>query len=172
MARSYETWGEDASASPRVGDVVTIWRDKKSSPWGHTFFYAGETKTHIKGLGGNQNDAVTVALFPKSRVLAIRRPRPLAKSKTIAAGATAAVGGATTAGTAGVALVEVFNEAEPAVQTVNQVGDKVSTTLLQTGQPGAIKLALCIILGCAVLTIAATGVAMWRRAQDRQQRGH
>ncbi len=42
---------------------------------GHVAFYAGQSSTKIYVLGGNQNDQVSVAPYPKSRLLGIRRLR-------------------------------------------------------------------------------------------------
>lgn len=40
---------------------------------GHVGFYAGEDGSSILLLGGNQGDSVSVAPFPSSRILGIRR---------------------------------------------------------------------------------------------------
>ncbi len=40
---------------------------------GHVGFYVGQTDTHVSVLGGNQGNAVSIALFPKSQILSIRR---------------------------------------------------------------------------------------------------
>jgi uncharacterized protein (TIGR02594 family) len=40
---------------------------------GHVGFYVGQTETHVSLLGGNQGNAVSVALYPKSQILSIRR---------------------------------------------------------------------------------------------------
>jgi uncharacterized protein (TIGR02594 family) len=162
MARSYERWGEDASASPRIGDVVTIWRGSKRSAWGHVFFYAGETATHVKGLGGNQADMVSLALFPKSRITSIRRPRPIAKSRIVGAGAAAAASSAVTGGTAAAVIIAETTD------LVVKTGDKVAGPVGNSSP----TLALYIILGCALLSVTAGVYTIWRRAQDKKQRGH
>ena len=61
-------------------DVVVLSRGKDPQPPasvinapGHVGFYAGQTPTTVEILGGNQGDAVSVASFPKSRILSIRR---------------------------------------------------------------------------------------------------
>jgi uncharacterized protein (TIGR02594 family) len=172
MASSYDKWGEDASASPQVGDVVRLWRDSPKSIWGHVGFYAGETKTHVLLLGGNQSNAVNVAKFPKSRIVSIRRPRSILKSRTAASGVASAVTGVTTISTATVTLVNVLDEAGPAVDTLNKAGDKISTPLTNTGQLNLVKLGLCIMIGCAALTVLFGAYTAWRRAQDKKERGH
>ena len=50
---------------------------------GHVGFYIGETPANLLLLGGNQHNAVSVAPFPKSRVIGLRWPAthtPLAQS--------------------------------------------------------------------------------------------
>lgn len=72
-ARSYLTFGvgvklEDA----REGDIAIFSRGKEA--WqGHVAFFVSATGTDVKVLGGNQNDAVTIASYPLSRLLGIRR---------------------------------------------------------------------------------------------------
>lgn len=71
-ARSFERWGTGLQ-EPSLGCVVVLKRPP--SPWqGHVGFYAGETDTHIKILGGNQNNSVSFGMFPKSRLLGYRWP--------------------------------------------------------------------------------------------------
>lgn len=95
-ARSFEKWGV-ALDEPRIGCVVVFWRGSRNGWQGHVGFYAGETETHIKCLGGNQSDGVSVALMPKSRLLGYRWPRGLHQSRTVAANTIGIVG---TGGTA------------------------------------------------------------------------
>lgn len=61
-------------------DVVILARGDGAQPGaetiaapGHVGFYAGQDATHVLLLGGNQGDAVSLAPFPKSRILGIRR---------------------------------------------------------------------------------------------------
>ncbi len=71
-ARSYLKWGKRVWGKPKIGDVVVFKRG--NSNWqGHVAFYAGETKSHIKCLGGNQSNMVKVSLYSKSRLLGTRR---------------------------------------------------------------------------------------------------
>lgn len=60
-------------------DVVILSRGKNpqgpsvlQAP-GHVGFYAGQDASTVSILGGNQDDAVNIAPFPKSRILGIRR---------------------------------------------------------------------------------------------------
>jgi uncharacterized protein (TIGR02594 family) len=65
----------------RVGnDVVVLSRGAGKQPGpdviaapGHVGFYAGQDATQVFLLGGNQGDAVSIAKFPKTRILGIRR---------------------------------------------------------------------------------------------------
>lgn len=61
-------------------DVVILKRGDGPQPGadvinapGHVGFYAGHDPERIHILGGNQSDAVTIASFPRARVLGIRR---------------------------------------------------------------------------------------------------
>jgi uncharacterized protein (TIGR02594 family) len=65
----------------RVGcDVVVLARGTGTQPGpevitasGHVGFYAGQDATTVQLLAGNQGDAVSIASFPKTRILGIRR---------------------------------------------------------------------------------------------------
>lgn len=61
-------------------DVVVLARGGGKQPGpevihapGHVGFYVGVTADGVTLLGGNQGDSVSVATFPKSRILGIRR---------------------------------------------------------------------------------------------------
>ncbi len=60
-------------------DIVVLSRGKNPPPAsvlqapGHVGFYAGQDATTVSLLAGNQGDAVSIAAFPKSRILGIRR---------------------------------------------------------------------------------------------------
>lgn len=73
-ARSYLTFGQEIEPSKaREGDIVILTRG--SSAWqGHVGFLVSATPTQVKVLGGNQNNAVTIATYPKSRMIGVRRP--------------------------------------------------------------------------------------------------
>jgi uncharacterized protein (TIGR02594 family) len=74
-ARSFLKWGKRVR-EPEVGDIVILPRGTEA--WqGHVGFYYGtEYKNGVKFykiLGGNQDDAVTIKLFPARSVISIRR---------------------------------------------------------------------------------------------------
>lgn len=74
-ARSYEKWGVGLT-EPVLGCVCT--KRRGNSTWqGHVFFVVGMSadKKTIYGLGGNQSDAVTVAVFKRSEVTSFRWPK-------------------------------------------------------------------------------------------------
>ena len=72
-ARSWCTWGRSLGA-PALGCVVVLSRPPNPAQ-GHVAFCAGLVGTdRIALLGGNQGNAVSVATYPKSRVVAYRWP--------------------------------------------------------------------------------------------------
>lgn len=80
-ARSFCLWGEQTE-KPVKGDICVFWRGTPNSQSGHVGFYAGENKTHILVLGGNQGNKVCIMAYPKSQLLTIRRlPAAISKEK-------------------------------------------------------------------------------------------
>lgn len=77
LARSWLNWGK-AIAAPRRGCIVVFQREKK---FGHVGFYLEESDTHIKVLGGNQQNLetklfeVSEKYYPKSELLGYRIPK-------------------------------------------------------------------------------------------------
>ncbi len=72
LARSYLNWGKALEAG-QLGAVAVLERGSDPSQ-GHVGFFIGETGDSLILLGGNQSDAVTVAAFPKGRLLGLRWP--------------------------------------------------------------------------------------------------
>lgn len=72
LARTYLDWGEPAPA-PRPGAIAVLSRGNDPA-LGHVGFVVGSTATDIILLGGNQGGAVTVEVFPRARLLALRWP--------------------------------------------------------------------------------------------------
>jgi uncharacterized protein (TIGR02594 family) len=68
-ARSWLNWGKSAT-NPKLGDIAVFSRG--APPSGHVGFYVGETDAFVLVLGGNQGNAVSIARYPKDRLLAIR----------------------------------------------------------------------------------------------------
>ncbi len=73
MARSYSAWGKSLGKDAQHGCIAVLSRGSDPA-LGHVGFVVGETSDMLFLLGGNQSDAVTVAAFPKSRVVALRWP--------------------------------------------------------------------------------------------------
>lgn len=70
-ARAWLDWGIALSA-PAVGCVVVLERGPR---YGHVGFVVGrDAADRLLVLGGNQGNAVTIAAFPRSRVLGYRWP--------------------------------------------------------------------------------------------------
>ena len=74
-ARSYLSWGEMVAGPEQAkeGDVVVFTRGSGTAQ-GHVAFFLKVTGSQIEVLGGNQSDGVTIARYPRSRLLGIRRP--------------------------------------------------------------------------------------------------
>ena len=75
-ARSFLEYGTDVTDNPSDGDIAVFWRDSPDSWKGHVGFFMGytEDKKHIKVLGGNQNNEVSIKTYPANQLLSIRRP--------------------------------------------------------------------------------------------------
>lgn len=73
-ARSWLGWsGGSKIKSPRTGAIAVLRRG--SQPWqGHVGFFIDMSDGHVSLLGGNQSDSVSVAPFPKEKVLAFVWP--------------------------------------------------------------------------------------------------
>ena len=71
-ARDYLKYGTPLD-EPKLGCIVVFTRG--NSTWeGHVAFYVGETANNIKVLGGNQSNSVSIASYPKSKLLGYRWP--------------------------------------------------------------------------------------------------
>lgn len=71
-ARSYLTWG--AAAAPVLGAVVVFSRGDPTAATGHVGFLLDASAASVYVLGGNQSDRVSVAAYPRDRLLGIRWP--------------------------------------------------------------------------------------------------
>ena len=72
MARSYLAWGAPL-ADARMGAVAVFSRGSDPA-LGHVGFWLGETEDSVVLLGGNQGNAVSVARYPKARLIGLRWP--------------------------------------------------------------------------------------------------
>jgi uncharacterized protein (TIGR02594 family) len=75
MARSWLNVGRAIPlVQARPGyDVAVLWRESRTSPFGHVGLVAGIEDRTIQLLAGNQGNAVSVAPFPIDRVIGVRR---------------------------------------------------------------------------------------------------
>lgn len=71
MARSFLNYGSETK-TPKMGDIVVIWRGAPNSVFGHAGFFIAETDIGIFILGGNQDNAVYIIEYPKTKLLGYR----------------------------------------------------------------------------------------------------
>lgn len=71
-ARSWMAWGAP-EVRPRIGAIAVFSRGSNPAQ-GHVGFYVGEQGGDLLILGGNQSNAVTIALQSRSRLLGYRWP--------------------------------------------------------------------------------------------------
>lgn len=85
-ARSWHDrgWGQDVTAAPEPGDIAVFGRTGGGARpgSGHVGFWLADAGTHVRLLGGNQGNRISVEGYPKDgikgsftyRLLSIRRP--------------------------------------------------------------------------------------------------
>lgn len=166
LARDFLKWGKEVSA-PKPGDIVVFWRGKPNSWQGHVGFYVRETKTYVYCLGGNQSDSVSIARYPKSRVLGYRRPRHILASKTVQAGAAAA---GSAAGTAGAIAIENLPQSSPAPVAAPSSWVDVLTGVETALRPVA-AYSKYIAIGLAIVSAAAGVYVVYERLNIRKATG-
>jgi uncharacterized protein (TIGR02594 family) len=73
-AKSFIKWGQEVAGFGLLGAVVVMNR-ASGPPWqGHVGFCCGFVGENVHVLGGNQGNQVSIASFPKSRIVAVRYP--------------------------------------------------------------------------------------------------
>lgn len=72
-ARAWLKFGKPTD-TPKIGDLVILWRNSPNSWQGHVGFFAGFADGKILIHGGNQNDAVNIQAFDSARLLGFRNP--------------------------------------------------------------------------------------------------
>lgn len=72
-SRSYEKWGRKLE-KPELGCICVFTRPEAGPSKGHVAFFVSEDKDKVYVLGGNQSNKVTIAGYPKDRLLAYRSP--------------------------------------------------------------------------------------------------
>jgi len=73
-ARSWLKVGEIV-LEPKLGDVVVFWRESALSWKGHVGLYINHNEKYVWVLGGNTNNAIGIAAYPRDRLLGYRRLR-------------------------------------------------------------------------------------------------
>lgn len=74
-ARSWLTWADGDRCEAKPGAVAVLWRVKPLGWQGHVAFIDKVETGSLWLLGGNQGDRVSIAQFPKSRLLGCRWPK-------------------------------------------------------------------------------------------------
>jgi uncharacterized protein (TIGR02594 family) len=62
---------------PSVGDVVVLWRDTPDSWKGHVGLFLSMDETKVFILGGNTNNSLSIAAYPRDRILGFRQAKKL-----------------------------------------------------------------------------------------------
>lgn len=170
-ALSFLTWARSVElADAQPGDVV-VYRRRVGGRWdgktGHVNFFVKRVGNRVLGRGGNQSNCVTDAYFPVRDVLAVRRPRHPrpAPPVTVDRGRVVAAGGAAGGVAAGGTVVSgalddpapTTNNVPEMLDTAKRIGETAQEPLFNLGTASAIKIAVCIGIGCTALTI----VGLW-----------
>lgn len=162
MARSYLQWGVDVTDQDwKQGDVVVLWRGRRNDGvTGHVAFLVSWDDDSFVLLGGNQGDKVCFQTFSRSKLLGVRRLRPISKSRTVKA-----VAGAVTTEVAKPVVdlvpdpVEAINKAQDSLTSVQPVIDTI----------GAWKPYIKVVL--TTLTVAFALAILYYRVSDAKDKG-
>lgn len=69
MARSFERHANFIKLKePALGAIVTMWRGSPSSGSGHVFLYDGESAKGVRGIGGNEDNAIKRSFHDRGRI--------------------------------------------------------------------------------------------------------
>lgn len=74
MARSFSRWGQDCTVSKIPLGAIVVLSSNRGPASGHVGFAVALSPSHVWLLGGNQGDAVSIAPFQRSRIVAVRWP--------------------------------------------------------------------------------------------------
>lgn len=167
-ARSYLKYGI-ALDKPRKGCIVVL---KRGAGWqGHVGFYVGHTSTHIKILGGNQGNAVSIASFPKSQLLGYRWPVESTIPALKEAGSTEAAKidlaeKITVSTTVGLGLGKAADELGAFQPTIKDAAEHVDAlTSLLEGAKALAKFAMAnVAISTFVLLVVGFLVVRWWRS--------
>lgn len=81
-ARSYLEWGKETK-TPKVGDIVVLWRGSKTGWEGHVGFFIREDNGYIHILGGNQSNEVNISKYSKEQLLGYREVTSIDNCKSL-----------------------------------------------------------------------------------------
>lgn len=70
-ARSFLAYGV-ATETPKLGDIVVLWRINRDGPYGHVGFFIKQTHDLVYMLGGNQGNSVNITAYDKNFLLGFR----------------------------------------------------------------------------------------------------
>lgn len=159
-ARAWADWGREVK--PQRGAVAVVPRGK-SPKSGHVFLIDRVEGAWVYGLGGNQNDSVSIAKFRKDRLIACRWPEeaPAPVVAKVEAVKTTAVKSRTVTGVLIAALGTMVQYLEQSVQVLMDAASAVTEwapieTLLYAA--GANVKGIGFVMAAAGLTLA-----LWRR---------
>lgn len=147
-ARSYLNWGQAVELdNAQRGDVVVLERGKDPAS-GHVAFYDGPSprKGYIHLLGGNQGNKVSVAEFPISRILGVRRaplisvPAPKKERTHVAQSTTVQAS---------------------AVQLASGLGGGVAAVGALDGRAQIVAIVLCAVIVAAAAWVMRERIKKW-----------
>lgn len=149
-ARSFLTWGKEIS-KPYPGCIVVFWRESPRSWQGHVAFFIEENSTHIKVLGGNQSNSVSIQSYPKSQLLGYREPVTAGNSRTYRAAAL----GIISAGASSTAILDSQTQIMGIIGVLKDLGASLPQIVLLTS-------------GLSILAFMAI---IWARYSDLSEKG-
>lgn len=170
MARSFLNWGEFVDrhddSNWKQGDIVVLWRGRRNDGvTGHVGFLVAWDLNSVILLGGNQGDQVCFQEFPRSKILGLRRPRSISKSRTVKA-----VAGAVTTEVAKPVVDLVPEPALPnPVEAINKAQDSLSSVQPILDTIGTWKPYIKVVL--TTLTVAFALAILYYRVQDANTKG-
>jgi uncharacterized protein (TIGR02594 family) len=92
MERGFLRYGTSLPLDRIPLGAIVVFSSARGAMSGHVGFAVGTTVSHIQVLGGNQDDAVSIAAFPRSRLIGAIWPRGTPIPDERLATSTAAVG--------------------------------------------------------------------------------
>lgn len=75
MARSFAKHPDFIRLEQPMVGCITVISSSRGPASGHVFFYSAENGLMLQGLGGNQNDSVSVEMFQKAKLVGHFWPR-------------------------------------------------------------------------------------------------